>query len=127
MAPRSRDSDPSFAHTVANLEPSTDPAGAPTVSGQAWATLASPPCDPTNAAGQASLEERGFAARYAQGAVLGQGGMGEVRACTDQRIGREVALKVILAKPSSKVEVQRRFLREARVQGQLEHPSIVPV
>jgi serine/threonine-protein kinase len=59
--------------------------------------------------------------------MLGQGGMGEVRVCRDRRIGREVALKVVHEKYAARLDMKERFLREARVQGQLEHPSIVPV
>jgi eukaryotic-like serine/threonine-protein kinase len=65
--------------------------------------------------------------RYAQRTVLGRGGMGEVFSCTDVQIGREVALKLVRRDPFSTGELEARFLREARVQGQLEHPSIVPV
>ena len=53
--------------------------------------------------------------------------MGEVRSCTDVRIGREVALKSIRREAAHHGEMRARFEREARVQGQLEHPSIVPV
>lgn len=66
--------------------------------------------------------------RYLEGSLLGQGGMGEVRSVRDSRLGREVAVKVLhggVDGPS--FHGQRRFLREARVQGQLEHPTIVPV
>ncbi len=64
--------------------------------------------------------------RYERGAVIGAGGMGEVRLHTDRRIGRRVAKKTLHATLDSST-ARRRFLREARVQGQLEHPSIVPV
>lgn len=53
--------------------------------------------------------------------LLGLGGMGEVRLLADRRIGRQVAIKLLRDGGAA------RFLREARVQGQLEHPSIVPV
>ena len=53
--------------------------------------------------------------------------MGEVLLCKDLRIGREVALKVIRAEHGARPDLRKRFLREARVQGQLEHPAIVPV
>lgn len=74
------------------------------------------------------FEDADFQLRYERGALLGQGGMGEVRLHRDRRIGREIALKVIRpgtggSQPASVV----RFLREARVQARLEHPSIVPV
>ncbi len=68
-----------------------------------------------------------YDARYLRTDKLGEGGMGEVILCADQRIGREVAMKVIRAARGSRPDARRRFLREARVQGQLEHPSIVPV
>ncbi len=64
--------------------------------------------------------------RYQLRELLGTGGMGEVRLCRDEAIGREVALKTLRAR-DPKARMQRRFLREVRVQGQLEHPSIVPV
>ncbi len=67
-----------------------------------------------------------FERRYAKRRTLGTGGMGEVVLFRDQTIGREVALKVIRDQhPHS--DARMRFLREARVQGQLEHPAIVPV
>ncbi len=75
----------------------------------------------------ALLEERGFASRYVAQDLLGTGGMGEVRLHRDARIGRGVAMKMIRADKDAGPNVQARFLREARVQGQLEHPSIVPV
>jgi serine/threonine-protein kinase len=64
--------------------------------------------------------------RYTDGALLGSGGMGEVRLREDRRIGRRVAAKIMHEHVGS-AEAGQRFLREARVQGQLEHPSIVPV
>ena len=64
--------------------------------------------------------------RYAFRKTLGVGGMGEVRLCHDDLIGREIALKVMRPE-SSGFDAATRFVREARVQGQLEHPSVVPV
>ncbi|MBS1150418.1 MAG: Serine/threonine protein kinase PrkC, regulator of stationary phase [Myxococcaceae bacterium] len=59
--------------------------------------------------------------------VLGAGGMGEVRLCEDKRVRREVAMKVMKADTAMRRDALPRFLREARVQGQLEHPAVVPV
>jgi serine/threonine-protein kinase len=67
------------------------------------------------------------AARYAEGAVLGVGGMGKVVLAHDARVGRDVAIKVLHGERELSVDDRARFLREAKVQGQLEHPSIVPV
>jgi serine/threonine-protein kinase len=72
-------------------------------------------------------ESEGFDRRYQNRAVLGAGGMGYVRLCRDRRIGRDVAVKLIRPDVSNDAEMRVRFEREARVQGQLEHPSIVPV
>jgi serine/threonine-protein kinase len=74
-----------------------------------------------------SLEDRGFAERYGAGETLGAGGMGEVVVCHDRRIGRDVALKRILPAWAGDAHIRARFVREARVQGFLEHPAVVPV
>ncbi|MBI5514368.1 MAG: serine/threonine protein kinase [Deltaproteobacteria bacterium] len=74
-----------------------------------------------------TLEDAGYVSRYRLGERLGQGGMGEVRLCRDRRVGRDVAMKVIHPEQRGRDDLRARFLREARVQGQLEHPSIVPV
>ena len=42
-------------------------------------------------------------------------------------VGRDIAMKVIRAERGGHADARTRFMREARVQGQLEHPSIVPV
>ena len=65
-------------------------------------------------------------ARYEIGQLIGEGGMGEVLLALDQRIGREVAVKRTRT-PNPSREERSRFLREALVQGRLEHPAIVPV
>ncbi|MGH7438364.1 MAG: protein kinase domain-containing protein, partial [Polyangiaceae bacterium] len=66
-------------------------------------------------------------ARYATKSLLGQGGMGEVHLCGDGWIGREVAMKVAREGIAAQPHLRARFVREALVQGQLEHPGIVPV
>lgn len=68
-----------------------------------------------------------FVDRYATFSALGEGGMGEVRLCNDARIGRDVAMKFIRVDHHARADYRTRFLREVRIQGQLEHPSIVPV
>src|SRR6185295_1515522 len=69
-----------------------------------------------------------FSIRYQMGAELGRGAMGEVRLCQDTRIGRRVAMKLIRkGQGSTGDDARGRFVREARVQGQLEHPAVVPV
>ncbi len=58
------------------------------------------------------------------GELLGRGGLGRVDAVRDRDLGREVARKELLADGAA---LRERFLREARVTAQLEHPGIVPV
>ncbi|HKO92434.1 MAG TPA: protein kinase, partial [Polyangiaceae bacterium] len=66
-----------------------------------------------------------------QGAELGRGGIGRVLVAMDEHLGREVAIKELLedapAQGASDPELLTRFLAEARITGQLEHPNIVPV
>jgi hypothetical protein len=66
-------------------------------------------------------------ARYEVRGSLGAGGMGEVSLCFDRRAGREVARKIAILGGDQASPLRRRFLQEARIQAQLEHPSIVPV
>ncbi len=55
---------------------------------------------------------------------LGAGGMGEVWGAVDSDLRREVAIKTSL---SRNPRVQRLFIAEAQITGQLEHPNIVPI
>jgi serine/threonine-protein kinase len=72
------------------------------------------------------LERIGAGERYEEGPILGEGGMGVVWLQRDRTIGRYVAQKRLHPFLTS-AKTQRRFVREARAQGQLEHPAIVPV
>ncbi len=56
---------------------------------------------------------------------LGRGGMGVVHRGWDTAAGREVAVKMILHADEATEAVLRRFRREARAAGKLEHPAIV--
>ena len=69
---------------------------------------------------------RGSLSRYRLDAMLGVGGMGEVVSAQDEQIGRPVAIKRMRTDAPTP-EAVTRFLREARIQGRLEHPAIVPV
>ncbi len=61
--------------------------------------------------------------------MLGQGGIGRVFLGFDKKIGREVAIKEPIEEKlgANKTRVLARFVREARISGQLEHPGIIPV
>jgi serine/threonine-protein kinase len=89
---------------------------------ETWATgMTGAPAPPPTDLGLGSS-----AHRYTLGPILGRGGMGEVFSALDEQIGRPVAIKRLrMNEPSP--DALTRFLREARIQGRLEHPAIVPV
>jgi hypothetical protein len=86
----------------------------------------SPPTVPASNQSQRQVLTSSGSTRYELGALLGQGGMGEVLSARDRQIGREVAVKRIRAADPS-AEQLARFVREALLQGRLEHPAVVPV
>jgi serine/threonine protein kinase/formylglycine-generating enzyme required for sulfatase activity len=65
--------------------------------------------------------------RYEELGVLGRGGVGEVIRVRDRELGRVVALKVLQPGNDRNEALVARFLEEARITAQLEHPGIVPV
>ena len=67
-----------------------------------------------------------IAERYRLGASLGRGGMGEVYRATDETLGREVAVKLMLRSVENTSAVER-FQREARAAARLTDPHIVAV
>jgi tetratricopeptide (TPR) repeat protein len=66
----------------------------------------------------------GLPSRYRIQQRLGSGGMGDVYAAIDDTLQRRVALKAIQAGRRLNSESQERFLREARILSQLDHPNI---
>jgi len=60
-------------------------------------------------------------------APLGAGGMGEVYRARDERLKREVAVKVLPASYSSDPDRLRRFEQEAQAAGGLNHPNILAI
>jgi len=65
--------------------------------------------------------------RYTLVDLHARGGIGEVWLARDHDLGREVALKRLQPAMAVDTSMRGRFLREARVTGQLQHPGIVPV
>jgi len=63
--------------------------------------------------------------KYDIGGVVAQGGMGAILEAREETTGRTVAMKVMLHSDSP--EDVLRFVAEAQVTAQLEHPNIVPV
>jgi serine/threonine protein kinase/Tol biopolymer transport system component len=58
---------------------------------------------------------------------IGAGGMGEVFRARDERLGRDVALKLIRPASSANPDHLRRFEQEARAAAALNHPNILAI
>lgn len=65
--------------------------------------------------------------RYRIRGELGRGGMGAVSRAEDLNVRREVAMKRLTESSASRPESVARFIEEAQITGQLEHPGIAPV
>jgi serine/threonine protein kinase/Tol biopolymer transport system component len=65
--------------------------------------------------------------RYEIRAKIGEGGMGEVYRARDEKLNREVAIKVLPASLSQDQDRLRRFQQEAHAAGALNHPNILAV
>jgi eukaryotic-like serine/threonine-protein kinase len=69
----------------------------------------------------------GAASRYQLFGEIARGGMGAILRGRDPELGRDLAVKVLLEKHRNDPALVRRFIEEARISGQLQHPGIVPV
>jgi hypothetical protein len=69
----------------------------------------------------------GPAGRYELLDEIDRGGMGVVVRAHDRTLGREVAVKVLQERFAAGSVIARRFVDEARIAGQLQHPGIPPV
>jgi eukaryotic-like serine/threonine-protein kinase len=112
------------------LPPSPKPATAGNSDQQATKALESerptrPPADESAPAGD--QEAPRFVSRYELHEQIGHGGMGCVLRGRDPVLDRELAIKVLLPSHQGNPDMERRFLEEAQVGGQLQHPGIVPV
>ncbi len=105
-----------------------DPAPDVRRAGDTLATTGDPPGVPAGAGG-AGLPAAGPgpAARYRLGEEIARGGMGVVLRATDTVLGREVAVKVLQGRYAADPGTALRFVAEARITGQLQHPGIPAV
>ncbi|MCA8982095.1 MAG: tetratricopeptide repeat protein [Planctomycetes bacterium] len=71
--------------------------------------------------------ERREAGKYVVQGELGRGGVGAVHKGHDQDLGRDVAMKFLHARYKDDPGILHRFVEEAQIGGQLQHPGIVPV
>lgn len=65
--------------------------------------------------------------RYQLQGEIARGGMGAVLLGRDVDLGRRLAVKVLLDSHKEKPEIVERFIEEAQIGGQLQHPGIAPV
>jgi serine/threonine-protein kinase len=85
------------------------------------------------AAGAAEVDALPFAypqlpgQRYRLDGEVDRGGMGTIFKGHDTRLDRQIAFKFLLFKHHEDADQRRRFVREARITGRLQHPGIVPV
>ncbi|MBL9116962.1 MAG: protein kinase [Verrucomicrobiaceae bacterium] len=61
------------------------------------------------------------------GRRIAQGGMGAILEASDCKLGRTIAVKIMLSETGCSEEQKQRFIQEAAVLGRLEHPNIVPI
>ncbi len=69
----------------------------------------------------------GDSSRYQLLGEIARGGIGAILKGRDVDLGRDLAIKVLLEKHRDHPEMVRRFIEEAQIGGQLQHPGIVPV
>jgi serine/threonine-protein kinase len=81
-----------------------------------------PAPNPAEAPDPATSEER-----YTRLHIHASGGMGQIWLARDGQLNRQVALKELRAEVAGDVPLTQRFVQEAQITGQLEHPGIVPV
>ena len=65
--------------------------------------------------------------RYRLDGEIARGGMGAILKGRDTDLGRDLAIKVLLDSHKDKPDVIQRFVEEAQIGGQLQHPGIAPV
>src|SRR6185503_5376211 len=85
---------------------------------------ASPVVDPASTASKLVPQGRG---NYQLLGEIARGGMGVILKGHDSDLGRDVAVKVLDGELARRPEVVQRFVEEAQIGGQLQHPGIVPV
>jgi serine/threonine-protein kinase len=88
-------------------------------------SVAQCPTLPQPGTGQANALPR--LADYETEGEIGRGGMGVVYKVRQPRLHRSLAVKVLLESHQGQPEFSSRFMEEAQVMGQLQHPGVPPV
>ncbi len=83
--------------------------------------------EPVEQADEAMRHEDDIFCRYHSFILVGKGGSGIVESCIDPALGRRVAVKMLQPQFRDDSRHRRRFVREARIMAQIEHPNVMPV
>src|SRR6184192_1267235 len=75
----------------------------------------------------ASRLSQALGSSYTLEGEIGRGGMGVVFSARDERLKRQVAVKVLPPELAFREEIRLRFVREAETAARLSHPHIVPI
>ena len=86
-----------------------------------------PVATPASREAAPAVPDAGTLGRFVVQGELGRGGMGRVLAVRDPELLRDVAIKTLLAKGDVDAVRLARFVAEAQITAQLDHPNIVPV
>lgn len=106
---------------LAAYSPGVGPSADPTLIHAAPPTIQEP-----NVANEAMLSEIQPESRYETGEEVARGGMGAIKLADDVALRRQVAIKSMLVDDATPDELAR-FIEEAQITGQLDHPGIVPI
>jgi len=114
--------------SLAQFDSPSAPGRPPDVADQDRASDSSEPGDSIDSsASRRETSHRLAPPGYEISGELGRGGMAVVYRARHQRLGREVALKMILTRGHASPNEVARFLGEARTLAQLQHPNIVQI
>ena len=123
--------DPDLAASLAVLAPGGDNRAQEHASvltaAHSRVTLAEDDDDGPTLAPAGDLPLNGGETRYQFLGEIARGGMGAVLKARDPGLGRDLAVKVLLDRHREQPDLVRRFVEEAQICGQLQHPGVVPV
>ena len=85
------------------------------------------PSEPVVRSGATAIPRNDGAGRYVLDGEIARGGMGSIIRGRDTHLGRDLAIKVLRDSHKHRPEVIQRFVEEAQIGGQLQHPGIAPV
>ena len=83
--------------------------------------------DPVVRPNSREMPPRDSDSRYRLDGEIARGGMGAILKGRDTDLGRDLAIKVLLDQHKDKPDVVQRFIEEAQIGGQLQHPGIAPI